>query len=42
MGLSGVTAQGRVAAAGTPAQVIDNPQSPRLKQFLSFVQGEAK
>ena len=33
---------GRVAADGTPAQVIDNPQSPRLKQFLSFVQGEEK
>ncbi len=32
--------EGRIAADGTPAQVIDDPQSPRLKQFLNFVQGQ--
>ena len=28
---------GRIAADGTPAEIIDNPQNERLKQFLNFV-----
>ena len=28
---------GRIAAEGTPAEIIDNPQNERLKQFLNFV-----
>jgi arginine/ornithine transport system ATP-binding protein len=27
--------QGLVEEAGPPQQVLDNPQSPRLKQFLA-------
>ena len=28
---------GRIVADGPPAEIIDNPQNPRLKQFLQFV-----
>lgn len=28
---------GRIAADGTPKEIIDNPENPRLKQFLNFV-----
>jgi putative amino-acid transport system ATP-binding protein len=28
---------GRIAADGTPEEIIDHPQNERLKQFLSFV-----
>ena len=28
---------GNIAADGTPEQIIDNPESPRLRQFLNFV-----
>ena len=28
---------GRIAADGTPAEIIDNPRNERLKQFLNFV-----
>jgi ABC-type polar amino acid transport system ATPase subunit len=29
--------EGRVVEAGPPAQLFDNPQSPRLQRFLSEV-----
>lgn len=28
---------GRIAADGTPEEIIDDPQNPRLRQFLNFV-----
>jgi putative amino-acid transport system ATP-binding protein len=28
---------GRIAADGTPEEIIDNPATPRMRQFLSFV-----
>lgn len=28
---------GRIAADGTPEEIIDHPENPRLRQFLSFV-----
>ena len=28
---------GRIAADGTPKEIIDNSENPRLKQFLNFV-----
>lgn len=28
---------GKIAADGTPEEIIDNPQNPRLQQFLNFV-----
>ena len=28
---------GRIAADGTPEEIIDHPENPRLKQFLNFV-----
>ena len=28
---------GRIAADGTPEEIIDQPENPRLKQFLNFV-----
>ncbi len=28
---------GHIAADGTPEEIIDNPENPRLRQFLSFV-----
>lgn len=28
---------GRIAADGTPKEIIDDPQDPRLRQFLNFV-----
>jgi polar amino acid transport system ATP-binding protein len=34
-----VLADGRIAEEGPPSQVIDNPQTPRTKQFLSRVLG---
>jgi polar amino acid transport system ATP-binding protein len=34
-----VLAEGRVIEAGPPSQVIDNPQTPRTRQFLSRVLG---
>lgn len=29
--------QGRIAADGTPEEIIDHPENPRLRQFLNFV-----
>lgn len=28
---------GRIAASGTPEEIIDHPEDPRLRQFLNFV-----
>jgi len=28
---------GKVAAKGTPAEIFENPQNPRLKEFLGKV-----
>lgn len=29
--------EGRIAADGAPEEIIDNPENPRLRQFLNFV-----
>lgn len=29
--------QGQIAADGTPEEIIDHPENPRLRQFLNFV-----
>ncbi|ETP73018.1 ABC-type polar amino acid transport system, ATPase component [Lachnospiraceae bacterium JC7] len=30
--------EGRIAADGTPEEIIDHPEDPRLRQFLSFME----